>query len=802
MKQILLPLLGATFALSANAQTLFSTDLNSQDEFNAFSVIDANNDGRTWIFSEDATNGERTYYPYHGENKADDWLISPALTPSVDGQYLVTYSFKGSSYGEALQIYYGDEPTVEALSKNLAADYPLVTDTQNTGYFFVEATAGKPFYVAFYACSEADKWRLCAQKLEVTLCANPVDLTVAELTAPVSGEDLGSAETIKLKIANNGLVDAPAGSYTVNINIDGEDKFTETINQVVPKGGEIEVALSTPVDLSISHHTYSIIATVSHPDDISAGNNSLKTDVRHIGPAVEPYTLGFEASEDLTDLKFFNLNEDTGYWSIQTDSWWVAPSRSGVRSMCYNYSRVNQADDWAILEGIHMSAGYHVLKYWVSTMDDDHTEAYSIYWGSEAIPAAMTNKIAEYNPYSKAEYTQKICIFKVDKDQTVYIGFHATSPANQNWIAIDDIEINSISADAVELGITGVTAPSDGAYIPQKASHDVAFSVMNKAIKDAEGKITIKIDDAVVSEETVTLVAQEDKSFTKKDLLSNLSVGTHTLEVSVYNAEDQSPADNTVTLSFIILDTPTIAYDFEDGNVPSAFTVRSEDSNTLSSYAVAEFGETGVGILDLESHQYYGNHMLGISTWFTETSYADRWVVLPKVKVDSADATFVLNAGSTNAAINESYSVKVSDASDTWYDYTSLFKVSSENYVRKNRGASLAEYVGKEVYIAINVTTFDGDCLSIDNIGITGCSLVDNSGVNDISIKDNANVIFDGNILTFGDFDSVNLNVYNLSGQLVYSANGKTFSLANLQKGVYVLKASTPNGVITTKVVK
>lgn len=806
MKHILLSVLALASCIGVQAQTIYSTTLNTQEEFDEWTVINANNDTnfsgepQTWCFSPTNTDGQRTYYSYHTTNKADDWLISPAITPSASGDYLVSYKFEGgTSYPESLKMFYGSAPTIEALSKNLGADYPEVTGV-NTGYFFVKAQAGVPFYVAFYACSEPDRYRLYAEGLEVKLCENPVDLAITEITAPTSKEGLTNAESVKLKIANTGLADAAAGSYTVTINVDGVDQFTETINQPIPQNGEIEVTLNGKIDLSTSHHTYAVKATVNNADDISSSNNSLTASIRHIGPAVEPYTMGFETTEDLSDLLFYDLNNDDAHWSVQVNSFFVAPSRTGQGSLCYNYSKVNQADDWAILDGIQMKAGYHVLKFWVSTMDDSHTEAFSVFWGNQATPTAMKNKIAEYDPITQAEYKQKICIFKLDSDQTVYIGFHATSPADQNWIGIDDVEVNSISATDVDLAITEISNPIG--FLPILSNHDVVFKAMNEGVSDTKGTIKVAIDGTSVYEKEVTLIAQVEQQFTLAGLIDNLADGEHTLSVSIVNASDVNSNNNTEEVSFTKLGSPDLSWDFEGDGVPKELTVRSEDTYTLSDAAFDEFGETGVNIMQIENHQYYGRHMLGISTWFTETGSADRWVVLPKIHVNSANSCFVLNAGSANSSISERYRVKVSDGDDVWYDYTSLLSVDKENYVRKNRGFKFGEdYAGKDVYVAINVTTYDGDCLTIDNIGLHDCNIA-NTGVNDISIKDGSNFLFDGNTLSFGDNNSVSLNVYNVNGKLVYTANGKSFNISNLAKGVYIIRAVTANGVQTGKIVK
>ncbi len=781
---------------AANAQTIYSNALNTQAEFDEWTVIDANQDDCTWKFSESNDDGRRTYYNYHSTNAASDWLISPAITPQESGTYLVSYNYEGgASMAEAMKVYYGSAPTIEALSQNCAKDYPSVTGA-HSDFFFVEGEAGVPFYVAFYACSEADKFRLYAQGLVVKKADNPVDLAVTELLTPQSGEGLSNAEQVKVKVSNAGLADAEAGSYKVTVTVDGQEAFSESPNVAIAKDATVELTLSGTLDLSVSHHTYTVAINISHDQDISESNNTLTTYVRHIGPAVEPYTMGFEASEDVSDIKFFNLNDDSGYWSIQTNSFWVSPSRTGVRSMCYNYNKENAADDWAILDGIQMEAGYHVLKFWVSTMDDTHTEGLHVAYGTSATPDAMVNELASYDPFTTAPYIQKICIFQLSEPQTVYIGFHATSPANQNWIGIDDITVNSISADDVELSLSDLSNPSG--YVPQLSNKDVKFDVMNQGISAVDATVKVTIDDNEVYSTTVNLEAQEERSFAIADLLTNIAEGNHNLKVTVSNDNETNLEDNTAETSFRLMGDPDLYWDFEEGEVPPEFTIREEDGNTLSAEAIEEFGETGVGIMNIDTHPYYGNYMLGISSWFESAGYADRWVVLPQVKVNSDDACFVFNAGSTNAYISEKYSIKVSADRDYWVDYDTCLTVNPEGTTRRNRGIELGDYKDKDVYVAINLTTYDGDCLTVDNLALFGCSLSE-SGVKQVGNDDSQALInVKGQIIAA---QGAKIDVYTPGGLRVLTGND-SLNTSELPGGIYIVKATCGTATQVVKIQK
>ena len=66
----------ASFALISHAQELtFESSLTTEDEFAKWSVIDANNDTKTWGFDRGTTAAK---YSYSSNNVADDWLVSPA----------------------------------------------------------------------------------------------------------------------------------------------------------------------------------------------------------------------------------------------------------------------------------------------------------------------------------------------------------------------------------------------------------------------------------------------------------------------------------------------------------------------------------------------------------------------------------------------------------------------------------------------------------------------------------------------------------------------------------------------------
>ena len=145
-------------AVSASAQVLFSTDFSTEDDFLAWTVVDVNEDGATWKF-DSWGDPSQVFYSYSGANAANDWLISPAMTPEADGMVAVSFTVKGSSYVEKLQVMCGNAPTVDAMTTTVSEVLTLI-DNVTTHVCLVDVKAGEPFYLGFKACSDADKWRL------------------------------------------------------------------------------------------------------------------------------------------------------------------------------------------------------------------------------------------------------------------------------------------------------------------------------------------------------------------------------------------------------------------------------------------------------------------------------------------------------------------------------------------------------------------------------------------------------------------------------------------------------------------
>lgn len=789
MKKILLSLAAFALSLTAGAQVVYQTDFSTEDEFNKWTVIDANSDGTTWKFDADGSNS-KVYYPYSSVNAADDWLISPELTAAKTGKVMINYTVYGTSYGEKMEVYTGATTTTSDMTQR--ASYDKILGQRTTDYFFLDVTEGETFRVAFRATSPADTWRFYMCEFIVKHVDKVVDLSVDNVISPVSGNGLTDAETVKVNVVNNGS-DA-SENFKVAYKVDGGEPVVENVAATLASGESMEYTFTTKVDLSTPRHKYTIKAYAIDDNDINNSNDTTTVAVRHSAPVTPPYKMGFESGEDTDDIVYYNLNEDSGDWGVYT-SMWMNMARTGYSCLAYNYDSNNDANDWAILDPIKVEAGSYVLRYWYSG-SDGHTEKFGVYWGNGNTPDDLTNNI-ENKEATQGAYQESFKIITFDEPQTIYLGFYCYSDKNENWLTIDDVQFYKASSDAVDLVASEISKPYD--YVRTPNNSNVDFEIQNVGIKDAEGKVFVYVDDAQKAEVALTMKAGEIKNLTANGVLDGLAEGTHTVKVTIESADDNDSSNNSVEKTITVLGTAQKFYDFEDGQLPADFTYYAQDGGTVNASAGEEFNEYGWGIFNIENHAMLGEHLLAGTSWIDGVDKADRWVVLPRVNVTGDNAYLVWDANSYNPFHLETYRVKISDGSgdpaDYWYSTEKEY--NNESVTPKTRGLSLSKYNGKDIYIAFNITTKIGDALCLDNIGIYGdvCDGVD-------SINSNNGIIFVGDNY-IGAADAKNISVADASGRIVASVAGNTLYTTDLQAGVYVGVVKFANGAVkTTKFLK
>ena len=182
---------------------------DTQAAFSEYTVINANNDDRTWAYSGTSKN---VSYQWSSYNAADDWLITPALIMEPDTEYEFSIDAKASGYPERFEVMVGTEPTVEAMTTTIipAVVVEGYDVTNHTGRFTVPASKsdGK-YYIGIHAISDADEFVLTIDNVSVVATSpSAIDEINVERV-----QDNNYYDLMGRKMNSNSL---PAGIYIHN----------------------------------------------------------------------------------------------------------------------------------------------------------------------------------------------------------------------------------------------------------------------------------------------------------------------------------------------------------------------------------------------------------------------------------------------------------------------------------------------------------------------------------------------------------------------------------------------------------
>jgi hypothetical protein len=235
-------------------------------------------------------------------------------------------------------------------------------------------------------------------------------------------------------------------------------------------------------------------------------------------------------------------------------------------------------------------------------------------------------------------------------------------------------------------------------------------------------------------------------------------------------------------------------YSFETANETSNWIFRDADGD---GYGWMKSGASCNGDSAMSSASYINN--IGALT-------PDNWMILPRFKVTSANASLTWMAGARDANYyEEHYSVLVSTTDTAMSSFTrTLFSGDNESAAYHMKTVSLGELEGKTIYIAFR----HHDCrdiywLEIDDIGLDGVTYSD-----PVSIENASNIEMSIYPNPASDYVMVKaegvreINVLDLNGRVLSTTTQSKVDLSNLSAGVYFVRVITDNGTATEKIVK
>ena len=205
------------------------------------------------------------------------------------------------------------------------------------------------------------------------------------------------------------------------------------------------------------------------------------------------------------------------------------------------------------------------------------------------------------------------------------------------------------------------------------------------------------------------------------------------------------------------------------------------------------------------SYVHSGTGAIGTASYINNIGVLapDNWMVLPALNIPAEGAFLNYYVGGVGAMYGDKYSIYVNtnngmNPSD--FTGTPIFTEipTDNNYNVKH--VSLMDYAGQTIRIAFrHYDIQDGYWLVFDDLSVTAgwCGIEETAAAN-VSLYPNPVT----SVLNVNAEGLQEVNILDINGRTVMTANTNTINMANLADGVYFVRVITNNGVATQKIVK
>lgn len=154
--------------------------------------------------------------------------------------------------------------------------------------------------------------------------------------------------------------------------------------------------------------------------------------------------------------------------------------------------------------------------------------------------------------------------------------------------------------------------------------------------------------------------------------------------------------------------------DFDKG-ITDEYTVWDKDENPTTGLSKIDFTTNG----SWTSSQVERGDRAAMSSAYTTYDYeVEDWLILPSINIASDEAVLAWDALSVHYDFRECYKVMISDGELASHAFKEVYSVVDEEYFARRHAISLADYEGKDIYIAFVHTGKNKFVLAIDNIKV------------------------------------------------------------------------------------
>ena len=396
----------------------------TQDEQEAFTIIDANGDNATWDFAYTSDENWFARYTYNSALDADDWLISPAFHFEAGKQYRLTFDTWNKGYDERIEVMAGSDATPEGMTIQVVEPTDVLWEEPQELEASIVVSVTGTYYIGFHVISPADMNKLFVDNVlvdvfEMEAPAAPTDLTAVQTEEQLEVTLNFTAPTVK----RNG---EPLAANLEKIELVRDDQVIHTFEDVAP--GAVLTWVDNGDDLTLGLHRYYAVAY----NEKGAGDKSEIVAMKLIATLDVPYTADLTQPETFDIFTVIDANEDGCTWN------WDDTYHTN-----YNYSPDNAADDYLVMLPVQLEAGqnYSVI---VNAYNSGIDERFEVLLGTEPTAEALTTTIIEPTDVTTYEDMGEEYegMFSVNEAGKYYLAVHAISDVDKYRLMVKYISID------------------------------------------------------------------------------------------------------------------------------------------------------------------------------------------------------------------------------------------------------------------------------------------------------------------------------------------------------------------------
>jgi len=742
-----------------------------------WTVNDANNDGRTFSF----TNGAAVY-TYSSTNPADDWVISPEITFTGSQLLSIDYHAQSSYYPEKFMV-----AAINGTAITVLTDTIHVTSTSiETEYVDLSSLNGN-YKIGIHCVSDPNQYYLLIDNFTIN------DLSEASLTVTPDSLEfigiMGQASTaqevaiIGLALTNSISVSAPA-----NFEVSADNTTFGPTATIANTGLATEASLYVRINAATAGaHSGNVTLTSGtatatiyvegNAVDCSGGIASLPFTHDFNDAVVPPLCWGYNDANHMGAITIEEGNYGAAFAAVD---YLITPE-------IHSTLPINLSLDYQTLAGLNNISSSSTFRIGYSTTNDNYG---SFTWLTPVVANQIDENFFNYTSLFPAG-TKYVAI-----DVTEIGTFTYGMSSYYNYMIFDNFTLEEVSNPEISASTTSVDF---GTVFVNEVSTETVVVASALLTTDITATTTAPFEvsaDNTTFGATATIPAAGGNLYVR---YAPTAVGTHTGNVTLTSTGATSV---TISLTGRAIDcsgaaTLPFVEDFED-ELEECWLFIDADGDSHNWEMVSS--------PSMNCHS--GEGAIASASYDEVALTPDNWLVTPKINL-STDATlsyWICAQDASYAA--EHYGVYISTTDVSTSSFTLLFEETIDaNGGAKTPGAykqkniNLSAYTGQNVYIAFrHFNCTDMFWLNLDDVEIR-----EGVGINDVqesfvSVYPNpANNMINVNATS----NISNVEVYTIAGQKVgdFTANSTntTINTSNLTNGLYLMKIHTDNGVINKK---